>query len=215
MRRVVRIAWLIALIGAFPGTPVAAAEPRYCSYQTYKWNVRLRKAVAHERVHKPYAALSPAERGEFAGCTVCEQDQQLVQLPGLSAFRVCKRLAPRLQRQLRDLMAAGAPVWEVRGYRVGRTRGAADAQGNRTQFSNHAYGIAVDINPEHNGLYDRCPTFGPHCRLLRGGPWHAGQRGSLTREGEIVKAMRAVGLQWGGLIEGRQKDFMHFSPTGY
>jgi len=24
-----------------------------------------------------------------------------------------------------------------------------------------------------------------------------------------------AGFLWGGRIEGRQKDFMHFSPTGY
>ncbi len=215
MRRVTGIVLLLVSVGASPGTTALAAEPQYCSYQTYTWNVRLRKVVAQERVHKPYAALSPAERGEFAGCSVCEQDQQVLQLPGLAPVRVCRRLAPALQRQLQELIAAGAPLWAIRGYRVGRTRGPADAQGNRTQFSNHAYGIAIDINPEQNGLYDHCLAFGPHCRLLRGGPWRAGQRGSLSAEGEIVRALRAIGLQWGGQIEGRQKDFMHFSPTGY
>lgn len=95
------------------------------------------------------------------------------------------------------------------------TKGDVDALGHRTRFSNHSFGIAIDINEQQNGLYDRCIRFGPACRLRRGGVWNPDQAGSLTRDSPVVKALGQIGLKWGGAIEGRQKDFMHFSPSGY
>jgi hypothetical protein len=112
-------------------------------------------------------------------------------------------------------MENGERIFSVVGYRVGMTRGNFDALGNRTRFSNHSFGIAIDINEQQNGLYDRCITFGPACRLRRGGNWIPGQEGSLTPESPVVKAMKRIGMKWGGEIEGHQKDFMHFSPSGY
>jgi len=136
-------------------------------------------------------------------------------MPPLSPFRVCKVFAPVVRKTLLNLIQQGEPIYEVVGYHVGRTRGKIDVDGNRTKFSNHSYGIAIDINPQLNGLYDHCVRFGPNCRLIRGGPWRPGQPGTLTSESPIVKAMKAAGFRWGGEIEGNQKDFMHFSITGY
>jgi hypothetical protein len=31
----------------------------------------------------------------------------------------------------------------------------------------------------------------------------------------VVRAFAAAGLRWGGAAAGEQKDFMHFSPSGY
>ncbi len=110
---------------------------------------------------------------------------------------------------------SGEAITTVVGYRVGRTRGAVDTSGVRTQFSNHAYGIALDINPERNGLYDNCIEFNQSCRLIRGGEWQPGRQGSITRDSPIVSALENIGMKWGGEIPGQQKDFMHFSPSGY
>ncbi|HEX5057432.1 MAG TPA: M15 family metallopeptidase [Gammaproteobacteria bacterium] len=196
--------------------PAQAAPQKTCSYHTYKWNTLTRRAVAMERVEKPYRDLLPEEVDPQTGCSVCEQDQVAIRLGSLPEFRVCRAFAEGLRTELSKLLAAGFPIYRIEGYRAGRTRGPADAAGNRTQFSNHSYGIAIDINPEHNGLYEHCISFGPSCRLIRGGPWDpAKYRESLTSQGEIVQAMRRLGLLWGGAIEGRQKDFMHFSPGGY
>ena len=95
------------------------------------------------------------------------------------------------------------------------TKGNIDSLGNRTQFSNHSFGVAIDINEEQNGLYDHCVSFGPACRLRRGGIWKPDQVGSLTPDSPIVEGLKGMGLKWGGQIEGDQKDFMHFSPSGY
>jgi hypothetical protein len=193
----------------------AQETPRFCTYQTFKWNVNLRRSIDHKIIRHPYNDLAQGEMDPVTGCTVCEEDQETIDIPPLAPFSLCKVFAPVVRETLLRLVQAGEPIYEVIGYRVGRTRGALDASGNRTEFSNHSYGTALDINPEMNGLYDHCTEFGPNCRLIRGGPWRKGQPGTLTSESRIVKAMKQAGFLWGGEIQGNQKDFMHFSLSGY
>lgn len=205
--------YLVFVLVAMPAT--AQAESATCSYDTYKWNVYQRQAVARQRVQHSYSKLANNERDEATGCTVCEEDQQWIALPGLQPFRMCRRLAYEVEPVLIKLVEQGEPIHKIVGYRVGMTRGGIDAQGNRTRFSNHSFGIAIDINDEQNGLYDRCINFGPQCRLIKGGPWIPGQPGSLESSSTIVRELSQAGLHWGGRIAGKQKDFMHFSPSGY
>jgi len=85
----------------------------------------------------------------------------------------------------------------------------------RTQYSYHSFGVAIDINAEQNGLYGNCVTFSDACQLRRGGPWRPGRPGTITLGDPIYDGLTDIGLRWGGEIAGRQKDFMHFSLTGY
>lgn len=187
-----------------------------CHYQDWRWNVNQKHAVQKTAIIKNYAMLASNERDSLSGCSVCAEDQQLVRIQGLPEFSVCKKYAARLQATLTRLINNGANIKSVTGYRVGRTRGEIDAQGNRTDFSNHSFGVAIDINAEHNGLYSHCIEFGPPCQLSRGGPWRPGiDPYSLEKDGAIVLMMKEAGFKWGGEIKGRQKDFMHFSLTGY
>ena len=128
---------------------------------------------------------------------------------------MCRHVAGKLDHSLRKLKEQHQPISTVIGYRVGMTKGIPDDQGNRTEFSYHSFGIAVDINPEKNGLYDNCIRYGPNCRLIKGGAWDPDQTGSLTKNHPVVLELQSIGFKWGGEIQGRQKDFMHFSPTGY
>lgn len=205
----------LLLIVTFVMTDILYATPSTCTYQTYKWNVKLKRAVERKTVRHSYSKLSKDEVDMRTGCTVCEEDQATISIPGLKPFAVCKLLVKDLERTLFDLIKQGTFIAEVTGYRVGKTRGKTDKEHNRTQFSNHSYGIALDINQQQNGLYDHCINFSSTCRLIRGGPWKAGAKGSMTREGSIVRRMNQLGFRWGGSIAGKQKDFMHFSPTGY
>jgi hypothetical protein len=196
--------------------PFAGREPsRTCTYRTYAWNAATRRAEQAREVRKAYADLTAAEIDASTGCSVCEEDQVEVRVPEVAPFRVCHLVAARVERALRAARAQGSVVRTVTGYRVGLTRGDVDASGRRTGFSNHAFGIAVDVNEASNGLYDRCERFGPGCRLLRGGAWRVGEPGTITAGDGIVSAFAAEGFAWGGAIAGRQKDFMHFSPSGY
>ena len=187
-----------------------------CTYETYRWNTRLRQAVDFRLVRKDYSAVTAAEVDADTGCTVCDEDQVVIEIDGVAPFRVCRIVAPQVTAILQRLSETEFPFFEIEGYRVGQTRGDADENGNRTRFSNHSFGIALDINPGQNGLYDRCPVFGPECRLIRGGPWEPGTiDGSVLPEGDVVRLFKEAGFGWGGEIEGQQKDFMHFSPSGY
>lgn len=193
----------------------AFSEPLNCSYNTYKWNVKYKKVVELKRVQHSYASLSKYEVDANTGCSVCEEDQMLISVSGIKPFKLCRVLAKNIQKILRDLIQQGEVINIVIGYRVGKTRGEPDRDYNRTRFSNHSFGIALDINPQQNGLYDHCIKFDKNCRLIRGGPWKPDTPGSLTAQNNIVLQLNQLGLRWGGLIKGKQKDFMHFSPSGY
>ena len=199
---------------------MAHGGEQQCTYSTYQWNVLDRKAVELRKIVKPFSELTAAEKDSKTGCSVCEEDQVTLTFAGLRAFKVCKFIAPRVQTTIASLQRRQAPLLDVVGYRVGMTRGEIDRAGNRTVFSNHSFGVALDINTNHNGLYENCVSFNSACRLIKGGHWRpksgdAKQAYSLTRDSMIVQEFKRNGFLWGGEIAGQQKDFMHFSPTGY
>ncbi|NQD38092.1 M15 family metallopeptidase [Permianibacter sp. IMCC34836] len=196
-------------------TTHASAADDTCSYSTYQWNTQTRQAVNHQQIRKLRSELSNAEIDATTGCTVCNEDQMEFEFPGLRPFKACKKLADNIRKIVTELQQQQAALIDIVGYRVGMTRGEPDKSGNRTGFSNHSFGVALDINTEQNGLYDNCYQFGPGCRLIKGGPWNPQQPTSLTVESPIVLTFKKYGFKWGGEIAGKQKDFMHFSPSGY
>ena len=194
---------------------VSAEEPTTCTYSTSSWNVKQKRSVEARTVSHAYSELADEEVDKATGCTVCSEDQMELSIPGIAPFKLCRKIAPDVEAALNDLIMKGFPVKSIKGYLVIKSRGEIDSKGNRTGFSNHSYGAAVDINRELNGLYDNCYSFGPSCRLVLGGRWQPETPGTNVDDGPSVKAMKGIGLKWGGQIAGRQKDFMHFSPTGY
>ncbi len=197
------------------GTAQAGPAPSQCTYEMQIWNVHQKGSITTKRVSHGYDELTPQETDAVTKCTVCSEDQILISIPEIEPFSMCYRIAPGVQRALSYLKQKGAPIRTVVGYHVIKSRGPVDGNGNRTGFSNHSFGTAIDINPEQNGLYDNCILFGPQCRLLRGGDWRPGVPGTLEKDSDIVTTIRREGFRWGGEIEGKQKDFMHFSLTGY
>lgn len=193
----------------------APPESASCTYDTYRWNAPTMRAVGRARVTKLRTGLSEAEVDPATGCSVCAEDQVEVRIEGVAPFRICRHLAARVEDVLRKLRVQGIPIHTVEGYRVGMTRGDMDAEGNRTRFSNHSFGIALDINEGANGLYESCIEIGSRCRLRKGGAWDPTANPlSMTADHAIVVALKSIGMRWGGQLPGRQKDFMHFSPTG-
>ncbi len=209
-----KIALLLCFVASIAGAETASV-PRSCTYEVYNWNIYKKRAVNIESVKHPYSELTAEEKDPETGCTVCLEDQKLLKVGNIEPFYICGKIADKVQASLERLLTEGEPVLEVTAYRPGRTKNPLDKKGNRTGFSNHAYGSAVDINRSKNGLYDRCSKFGPACRLIQGGVWKPGAKGALSKDSPIVRGMREAGFKWGGEIEGVQKDFMHFSPSGY
>ncbi len=78
-------------------------------------------------------------------------------------------------------------------------------------WSNHAYGHAVDLNPRENP-YVGCgavhdPASRPYVDRSRR------RKGMVTPA--VVRAFRSIGWGWGGSWSGATKDYMHFSTTGH
>lgn len=194
---------------------VQEASPKVCRYSTWEWNTRTRKSVNHRWVTKPFGEITREEKDPASRCSVCEADQITVRIDGIPKFRICKYFARKVTTALLEIRDSGFPFRTVIGYRVGRTRGKPDAKGLRTRFSNHSFGTAIDLNAGLNGMYSNCVVFGEACRLIRGGPWLPHIPGTLTANSIAVMALKAIGWKWGGQIAGRQKDFMHFSLSGY
>ena len=78
-------------------------------------------------------------------------------------------------------------------------------------WSNHAYGLAVDLNPVENpyvgcgATRDRASR--PYLDRTRIRP------GMVTPA--VVKAFASIGWGWGGSWTGATKDYMHFSYNGH
>jgi hypothetical protein len=78
-------------------------------------------------------------------------------------------------------------------------------------WSEHAYGEAVDLNPNENP-YVGCSRTRNRSRL----PYLDRTRlrpGMVTPA--VVEAFRSIGWGWGGDWAGSTKDYMHFSASGH
>ena len=172
------------------------------------------KAVNITQVKTSRDQLSPEQYHPELPCSVCLEDMETITLPGVEPFQMCRVIAPAIQSALSDAQAQGFRFDKIMGYRVGRTKGPIDDQGLRTQYSHHSFGLALDINPGRNGLYDNCPEFGSNCRLRIGGAWMPGRDGTVTPISPPFLNLTDLGMKWGGDLAGNQKDFMHFSISG-
>ncbi len=78
-------------------------------------------------------------------------------------------------------------------------------------WSNHAYGLAVDLNPSEN------PYVG--CGMTRDPKQLVYANRKKMRTGmvtpAVVAAFRSIGWGWGGSWSGDTKDYMHFSWNGH
>jgi hypothetical protein len=78
-------------------------------------------------------------------------------------------------------------------------------------WSNHAYGLAIDLNPVENPYVGCGQTRDPSSRPYFDRSRH--RRGMVT-DG-TVRAFRSIGWGWGGSWSGNTKDYMHFSHNGH
>ena len=84
--------------------------------------------------------------------------------------------------------------------------------GNATgSWSNHAYGLAVDLNPVENPYVGCGQSRDPTARAYRDRSRH--RRGMVTAR--VIQAFRSIGWGWGGSWSGNTKDYMHFSVNGH
>jgi hypothetical protein len=78
-------------------------------------------------------------------------------------------------------------------------------------WSNHAYGLAIDLNPVENPYVGcgqtRDPTAVSYMNRARVRP------GMVTPA--VIRAFASIGWGWGGAWAGATKDYMHFSWNGH
>ena len=78
-------------------------------------------------------------------------------------------------------------------------------------WSNHAYGLAIDLNPSENPYVGCGMSHDPSTRrFMDRSPL---RRGMVTPA--VVAAFRSIGWGWGGSWSGSTKDYMHFSYNGH
>ena len=200
------------LLLLFFATPALASD--LCTYNYGVWHVGKRKTVRTVKVSKPRSQLSKQEMGPL-DCTPCIQDQINLKLSNGVSFQICEKVAGPIMTALETALANGFQIKQLVGYRPSMSRGKVNAAGERTILSNHAFGVAIDINQDDNGLYDNCITWGSKCRLIKGGRWNKKSPLALHAKHPLVLHLLKLGFKWGGQIAGKQKDMMHFSTTGY
>lgn len=123
----------------------------------------------------------------------------------------------------RRLFSADFPIEQMTLPTTADLRAAPTGDGNNTasyvcraargqkKWSQHAYGLAVDVNPFQNPLVKRdlvVPELASaYARRDDLRP------GMFKPDSPAVRAFRAVGWQWGGAWRS-SKDYMHFSANG-
>lgn len=209
--------------------PAARIVPKNCTYSAYAWDTKKGKTTNHFDVSKPYDEVTDDERDpNVPECTICREDQVLIDPHdigiSLPPIRICHVYAEQVKNALAEINSSGKfDIEKLEGYRPGKTRGAVDKDGLRTQWSQHSFGTAIDINSHRNAIYSGCPAKltgkaeeVKNCRRGIGGDWKPEKqpRVSIVKDGVVYKAMTQF-WKWGGEIDGSTKDIMHFSVTGY
>lgn len=77
-----------------------------------------------------------------------------------------------------------------------------------TGFSQHAYGLAIDVNPFQNPYLKGDVVLPELASAYLDRPWR--RPGMITRDGPVVRAFAAIGWEWGGDWSSL-KDYQHFS----
>ena len=77
-------------------------------------------------------------------------------------------------------------------------------------WSNHAYGLAIDLNPRENPYVGCGQSRDPATRPFFDRSQH--RRGMVNPR--VIAAFSAMGWEWGGSWTGDTKDYMHFSHNG-
>jgi hypothetical protein len=189
--------------GRFTAT-VAAVTPRIRERMGQSWSSACPVALADLR----YLTLS------FRGFDGRAHTGEMV---------VHQSVADDVVEVFRQLFAADFPIEEMRLPTTADLTAAPTGDGNNSAsyvcraargqktWSQHAYGLAVDINPFHNPLVKRDLVVP---ELANAYADRADVRpGMHVRGGAAVEAFASVGWEWGGDWRS-SKDYMHFSQNG-
>ncbi|WP_435746490.1 M15 family metallopeptidase [Nocardioides sp. SYSU DS0663] len=138
-----------------------------------------------------------------------------------------RTVADDLVQVFRDLWRAGFPLEELRITRPEELDLPPTGDGNNTgafvcrpitggtSYSQHAYGLAVDVNPFQNPYLRETPAGRVVLPELASAYLDRTHRrpGMVLEDGPVVRAFQRIGWEWGGDYR-TLKDWQHFSATG-
>jgi hypothetical protein len=184
------------------------------------------------RVTSPAPAAVIARSTWVPGCPVAAADLSWLRLTfwGFDGARhtgellVNSAVADDLVRAFRDLYRARAPIEEMRittraeldapPTGDGNDTGAFNCRpkaGQTSGFSQHAYGLAVDVDPFQNP-YTNGPLVLPELASSYVDRTDV-RPGMILPDGPAVRAFARIGWTWGGTWHSL-KDLQHFSLNG-
>jgi len=82
-----------------------------------------------------------------------------------------------------------------------------------SNWSNHAYGLAIDLNPLENPYVSGGRTS--HRKSVKYLNRSRNHRAMIHAGDVVVRAFESIGWGWGGYWSGSVQDFQHFSSNGH
>jgi hypothetical protein len=134
-----------------------------------------------------------------------------------------RSVATDLVHVFRDLYDARFPLEQMRITTKAEQTAAPTGDGNdtgafncrpvrgATSYSQHAYGLAVDVNPFQNPYLKGGLVLPELAGAYRDRAWH--RPGMILAGGPVVRAFHRIGWGWGGSWHSL-KDLQHFSQSG-
>ncbi|MBW8752337.1 MAG: M15 family metallopeptidase [Propionibacteriales bacterium] len=183
------------------------------------------------RVTTPAPADVLARSTWAPGCPVAAKDLSWVRLTfrGFDGARhtgellVNRSAAAGLVRVFHDLYDARFPIEEMRITPKAEQKVPPTGDGNdtgafncrpvrgATTYSQHAYGLAVDVDPFQNPYLKGDLVLPELASAYRDRSWH--RPGMILAGGPVVRAFARIGWGWGGSWHSL-KDLQHFSANG-
>jgi hypothetical protein len=165
------------------------------------------------------------------GCPVPARDLSWIRLTfwGFDDARhtgellVNQSAADGLVQVFHDLYDARFPIEEMRITTKAEQTAPPTGDGNdtaafncrpvrgATTYSQHAYGLAVDVNPFQNPYLKGDLVLPELAGAYRDRSWH--RPGMILPGGPVVRAFKQIGWGWGGSWHSL-KDLQHFSANG-
>lgn len=143
--------------------------------------------------------------------------------PHTGELLVHERVARDVVSAFRSLHRARWPIEEMRITRRAELRAPPTGDGNNTgafvcrptrlsdDWSEHAYGLALDVNPFHNPYVRGDLVLPERAVAYRNRSW--GRPGMIFPGDVVTRSFARIGWGWGGDWSSA-KDWMHFSLSG-
>jgi hypothetical protein len=213
--------------GIANGTPPELRDRRFVTVDLL---APPRDGVFHSKV----VPVTPdvAQRSTWSkGCPVTLEDLRYVTVTfrgfdgraHTGELLVNRKVAADVVTVFRRLFAANFPIERMRITTTEERDAVPTGDGNNTAgftcrsavgttaWSEHAYGLAIDVNPFQNP-YVKGSLVLPELATVYAAR-NRGLPGMITPSSPVVSAFTSVGWGWGGSWHS-SKDFMHFSLTG-